>query len=282
MIKIITKFTIVAILLAGGITKAQNFQGQAFYESKTNMQGAFKLDSPSMTEEMKKQMLERMKKAFEKSYVLTFNKIESIYEEEQKLDAPTPGIGGGMMVKMQNSTDGRIYKNTKDKVTLTELDFLGKEFLVTDSLATYKWNLETESKKIGEYTCYKATYIIPVSEKDKQDFANFQKKQSESKTQFIMMDEPKERLITVWYTPEIPISHGPSEYWGLPGLILEANVDKTVILCSKIILNPKEKVSIKKPKTGKKVTKEEYESLMKNQFEQMKDGNGGIKIEVQR
>lgn len=282
MIKIITKFTLVAILLITSIAKAQNFQGQAFYESKTNVEGAFKLDSPSMTEEMKKRMLESMKKAFEKSYVLTFNKTESNYEEEQKLEAPTPGIGGGMMVKMENYTDGKIYKNIKEKVTLSELDFLGKEFLVTDSLTTYKWNLESESKKIGDYTCYKATYVIPVSEKDKQDFANFQKKQSESKTQFMMMDEPKDRLITVWYTPEIPISQGPAEYWGLPGLILEANFDKTVILCSKIILNPKEKVNIKKPKIGKKVTKEEYERLMENQFEQMKDGDGVIKIEIQR
>ena len=78
MIKIITKITLVAIVLATGIAKAQEFQGQAFYESKTNMEGAFKFDSPSMTEEMKKQMLESMKKAFEKSYLLTFNKTVAI------------------------------------------------------------------------------------------------------------------------------------------------------------------------------------------------------------
>ena len=27
--------------------------------------------------------------------------------------------------------------------------------------------------------------------------------------------------ITAWYTPQIPVSHGPAEYGGLPGLILE-------------------------------------------------------------
>jgi GLPGLI family protein len=280
MIKIITKLTVVAIVFATSILKAQNFQGQAFYESKTNVEGTMKLESPSMTEEMKKQLLESMKKAFEKSYVLTFNKTESIYEEEQKLDAPSPGIGGGMMIKMENSTDGKLYKNIKDKVLITEGDFFGKEFLITDSLATCKWNLESESKKIGDYTCYKAKCIIPVSEKDKQDFADFKNKQSDTTTQFMIMDEPKDEIITVWYTPEIPISQGPDKYWGLPGLILEANFDKTVVLCSKIILNPKEKISIKKPKKGRKVTKEEYERLIENQLEQMKDDKGDIKIEI--
>ena len=280
MIKIITKLTVVAIVFAASILKAQNFQGQAFYESKTNVEGTMKLESQSMTEEMKKQLLESMKKAFEKSYVLTFNKTESIYEEEQKLDAPSPGIGGGMMIKMENSTDGKLYKNIKDKVVITEGDFFGKEFLITDSLATCKWNLESESKKIGYYTCYKATCIIPVSEKDKQDFADFKNKQSDTTTQFMIMDEPKDKLITVWYTPEIPISHGPADYWGLPGLILEANFDKTVILCSKIILNSKDKMGIKKPKKGRKVTKEEYERLIENQLEQMKDDKGDIKIEI--
>jgi GLPGLI family protein len=34
---------------------------------------------------------------------------------------------------------------------------------------------------------------------------------------------------------------------GLPGLILEINDGKTVILCSKIVLKPKEKTVIKAP-----------------------------------
>ncbi|MDN3678042.1 GLPGLI family protein [Flavobacterium paronense] len=285
MIKIITKVTLAVLLLAVSVSKAQNFQGQAFYKSKTNMDGSLKIESSSMTEEMKQKFMESMKKEFEKEYILTFNKSESVYEEEQKLDAPEPSAGG-MMIKMENSNDGKIYKNIKDKVSITEEEFFGKEFLITDSLSTYQWKIEGESKKIGEYTCYKATYTIPVSEKEKEEYANFKNKQTDSKTQFLMMDEPKEQLISVWYTPEIPISNGPGEYWGLPGLILEASFDKTVVLCSKLILNPKDKLIIKVPKTGKKVTKSEYESLVQKQMELMNsqrgDGKDGIRIEVHR
>lgn len=285
MIKIITKITGAVLLIATGVLNAQNFQGQAFYKSKTNMDGSFKIESSSMTEEMKQKFMESMKKEFEKEYVLTFNKTESVYEEEQKLDAPKPSAGG-MMIKMENSNDGKVYKNIKDKISITEEDFFGKEFLITDSIATYQWKIEGESKKIGDYTCYKATYTITVTEKEKEEYANFKKKKSDSKTQLLMMDEPKDQLITVWYTPEIPVSNGPGEYWGLPGLILEASFDKTVLLCSRIVLNPKDKVAIKVPNKGKKVTKVQYERLVMEQMEQMSnqrgDGKDGIRIEIHR
>lgn len=275
---------ILAIALALFFTntaKAQDFQGQAYYESKTNMSGSMKIDGPGMSEDMKKLMEEQMNKAFEKSYVLTFNKTESVYEEPQKLDLPSAG-NGGMMIRMENSSDGRIYKNTKNKEAISEEDFFGKEFLVVDSLKTYDWKLESDSKKIGDYTCYKATYTIPVTQKDKEEYEEFKKKQSDNKTTFFVMDEPKERIVTVWYTPEIPVSHGPGEYWGLPGLILEASFDKTVILCSKVVLNPKQKIQIKTPKKGKRVTKKEYERLIEAQMEQMKDSDGNIRIEINR
>ncbi|RZJ98139.1 MAG: GLPGLI family protein, partial [Flavobacterium sp.] len=75
-------------------------------------------------------------------------------------------------------------------------------------------------------------------------------------------------------------SQGPGEFWGLPGLILEASYDETTILCSKVVLNPKTKNEIKKPKKGKKVTKKEYESLIEKQMEQMTDENGAIRIDI--
>jgi GLPGLI family protein len=60
------------------------------------------------------------------------------------------------------------------------------------------------------------------------------------------LEMPKDVTITAWYTPEIPVNQGPENYWGLPGLILEINDSKTVILCSKIVLNQRKNV-IKAP-----------------------------------
>lgn len=92
------------------------------------------------------------------------------------------------------------------------------------------------------------------------------------------MDEieiPKEIEVVAWYTPQIPINQGPGEYWGLPGLILEVNEDRTTILCSKIVMNPEEKEEIKVPSKGKEVTREEYTETVKKKMEEMREMYGG-------
>ncbi len=76
---------------------------------------------------------------------------------------------------------------------------------------------------------------------------------------------------------QIPVSLGPDDYWGLPGLILEVNADRTTMYCSKIILNPEEKDAIVMPSKGKEVTREAYTSIVKKKTEEMRQRfrNGG-------
>ena len=279
MIKSTVTLAFMVTAFSASLMKAQDFQGQATYESKTIIKDDIKIDGPNMTPDMKAMFEEKMKKAFEKTYVLNFNKTESIYEEPQKLEAPGAS-SGGVIIKTASASDGKIYKNIKNKIMLSEEDFFGKEFLITDSLPNWNWQLMNETKKIGNYTCYKAVSVIPVTKEDMEVYEKMKKKKSEGATQLFTVSEPKERTITVWYTPEIPISQGPGEYWGLPGLIMEVSDARTVVLCSKIILNPKDKITIKVPKSGKKVTKKEYDILIEKQMEQMKDSKGNIQIRI--
>lgn len=262
----------VTLLFFSNCIQAQDFYGQAIYETKMQIND-FKFTKADIPEEMKLKMEEKMRKAFEKTFVLNFNKFESIYFQEEKLEAPAPGVGG-----FKSSAEGKQYKNIKEKIAISEKDIFGKEFLVQDSLPKWEWKLESETKKIGNYTCHKATILIPVSEEDLKDFEENKKVQANNKTNFIQVLEPKEKTIIAWYTPEIPVSQGPDEYWGLPGLILEVNDGKKMALCSKIILNPKEKSEIKRPKKGKKVNQKEFEEITKKQLENMKDANGIIHI----
>ena len=81
---------------------------------------------------------------------------------------------------------------------------------------------------------------------------------------------PKEIEVTAWYTPQIPVSQGPGDFWGLPGLILEVNTDKTTILCSKIIMNPKEKDVIEAPEKGDVVSRKEYNDIVTKKMEEMR------------
>ena len=89
------------------------------------------------------------------------------------------------------------------------------------------------------------------------------------------IEQIKEKTIVAWYAPEIPINQGPDKYWGLPGLILEVNDGTTILLCSKIALNVKDKADIKAPKTGKVVTQKEYDETVKKKMEEMREMYGG-------
>lgn len=258
---------------------AQNFQGIAYYSSQTSMKN-FNITSNDMTPDVKEKMMEKMKKAFEKTYILSFNTVESIYSEEEKLDTPKPSNNGVSVSFSGGGGDSKYYKNFKTKQYITDLDIFGKEFLVIDSLPKFNWVMTGDEKKIGNYTCSKAQIIIPVTEEDLKEYEEYKKKAESGKTTFFTPSEPKERIIEAWYTMEIPVSNGPDKYWGLPGLILELHEGETTFLCSKIVLNPKEKIEIKAPKNGKKVTQKEFDEIQEKKLNSMKNEDGVIEIKM--
>ncbi|GAA3596296.1 GLPGLI family protein [Flavivirga amylovorans] len=254
----------------------KNFQGKAYYQTKTALDMS-RFGGRQMSEDQKKRIATRMKSMFENVYVLTFNQIESIYKQEEKLDAP--GTGSGRWRSMMSSfTVGNLYKNVKEQTLLQDHEFFGKQFLIKDSLPQLKWVMENETKQIGKYTCFKATAIKTNTEFDFNRFrrppdreGNKEKDSANTQTQSIKKETPDLIEVVVWYTPQIPVNQGPGEYWGLPGLILEVNEGRTTILCSKIILNPEEKDDIKKPSKGKEVSKEVYNAIVKKKTEEMRE-----------
>jgi GLPGLI family protein len=269
---------------------AQEFQGMAVYESKTSTSDlkARMEGNKNMTPDMQKRIEESMKKMFEKTFILNFNKTASIYKEEEKLEASAQGGGGMRMWSSMMGGGGTYYKNVKDKQYSNDKEYMGKEFLVKDSLTSLAWKMEAETRVIGGYTCYKATAVKKPSatdfrnlrpRKEDADKKEGEKPAADKKTNFLdAVEVPKEIVITAWYTPEIPVSQGPEGYWGLPGLILEVNDGKTVLLCSKVVLNPKVKAEIKAPSKGKVISQKEYdETVMKKmeEWREMNQGRGG-------
>lgn len=276
------------LILATVPTQAQEFQGMAVYETKTStgdMSARF-AGNREITPEMQKMIEDRMKKALEKTFVLHFDKTASIYKEEEKLEAPgQQGFGSKMMASMMGG-GGTFYKNVKEKTYAVDREFMGKEFLVKDSLPKLEWKLESETKQIGGYNCYKATAVKPVSKSDlrnlrpKKEEEKDAKKTADKSTNFMdNLEMPKEVTITAWYAPEIAVNQGPENYWGLPGLILEVSDGKTVILCSKIVLSPKEKAVIKAPVKGKEIGQKEYDETVTKKVEEMRQQfqNGGAR-----
>ncbi len=281
-------FYLLLILVFSQVQAQKDFQGLAVYESKTQAPKfeGMRTGNRDITPEMQKSMEERLKKMLEKTFILNFDKSASIYKEEEKLE--TPGQQGGGMRIMMNSFmggGGTFYKDVKTKSYTVDKEFMGKEFLVVDSLPKLEWKLEQETKQIGGYNCFKAT---AVKEASKTDFRNFRPKNNEDKKEEVKktsgetktnfednFEIPKQIVVTAWYTPEIPVNQGPENYWGLPGLILEVNDGKTTILCSKIVLNSKDKVEIKPSKKGKVISQKEYDATVIKKMEEFREMNRG-------
>ena len=252
--------------LKENVTKKE-FQGKAYYFSKSTMSlGNF---GARFSEAQKKQIMSRLKNRLEKKYVLTFNKQESMFFEEEKLDA----VSGATDSWGKNFTPGDQYKNIKENAQIQNQEFYGKNFLVKDKLQAIEWKMGAETKKIGNYTCYKATALVPTNDLTWYTFSwNRLSNDSAKKDEKKMI---KMTQVEAWYTPQIPVSHGPSEYWGLPGLILEVSAGDSTLLCYEIVMNPKERTKIKAPKKGKVVTKSEYQSIISKKMKEFRDNRGG-------
>ena len=271
-IAIITLFLSISIY-------AQNFQGKATY--KTHRKVDFKMkEKKGGNSDLQKQLQAQLMKQFQKTYTLNFSKSESTYKQNEELS--TPQAQNGVSIKIMGNGEGTdvLYKNVADKRFVNKTEISGKRFLIKDKLSELDWEMTSETKNIGNYTCYKAT-----------------RKREETRTSFSMTDGEKEKneeKVTIetvaWYTPQVPVSNGPGDFWGLPGLILEIQDGKQTIVCTEIVMNPSDKVQIKEPSKGKKVTQKKFDKIMdKHTIEMMerfkskrksKDGNS-FSIEIQ-
>ncbi len=250
-IAIITLFLSISIY-------AQDFQGKATY--KTHRKVDFKMkDKKGGNSDLQKQLQAQLLKQFQKTYTLNFTKSESTYKQNAALS--TPQVQNGVSIKIMGNGGGTdvLYKNVADKRFVNKTEISGKRFLIKDKLSELDWEMTSETKNIGNYTCYKAT-----------------RKREETRTSFSMTDGEKEKneekviIETVaWYTPQVPVSNGPGDFWGLPGLILEIQDGKQTIVCTEIVMNPSDKVQIKEPLKGKKVTQKKFDKIMDEHTKEM-------------
>ncbi len=99
-------------------------------------------------------------------------------------------VGGGA---------GYYYYNLKDSLVYHQQEFYDTTVIIKKKYNEYDWKLSNESKKIGNFLCYKATTSI-----------------KRYKVNGIHMQN-----IEAWYCPQWSLNYGPVGYVGLPGLIVE-------------------------------------------------------------
>lgn len=134
-----------------------------------------------------------------------------------------------------------IYRDfQKEKITEI-IEMLGKTYVIEDSLKAPKWKVMNKIKDINGHVC-----MLAVAE-----------------------DTIKKQKIEAWFAHDLPISAGPEMYFGLPGLIMELDVNEgdMVVTAIKVEMKPVgEEVDLPKKIRGKKITAREYDQLLWTHF----------------
>ncbi|MEA3461196.1 MAG: GLPGLI family protein [Bacteroidota bacterium] len=143
--------------------------------------------------------------------------------------------------KVPKPTLKQLFIDFEKEESCVLLEFMTREFRVEDSLENRAWKLQTERKKIGEYTCMKATAILDGDE------------------------------ITAWFTPEIPVPAGPADYYGLPGLVLAVErLDETIFLATSVDLNAPDPELLVPPDAGKRTSPEDFDKIVEEKVKEYK------------
>ncbi|WP_074405846.1 GLPGLI family protein [Aquimarina megaterium] len=180
-------------------------------------------------------------------FKLFFKENQSIFKAETTLEHEKNKLLRGALGYGLGT--GLYYMNGNEKKGLHQIDMIGQTFIVKSE--KINWQLSNESKKIGKYTCYKATYI----EKTKAYGGKIHEKE-----------------VVAWYTPDISIPFGPVGYGNLPGLIIMLDYGGIVeFVVKRIDLNPKKEINIKKPEKGEWVTEKELKERVDRIMDNMRN-----------
>lgn len=187
-------------------------------------------------------------------YELITTNEESIYKKIERID------NSQSQSKMSISFGGvgnDFYKNFKDKISLTFMDYNGTKLIIKDSLKIQPWIIQKDKSTILGYEVKKATY------------------------------KEKDSTYEAWFAPKLNIKNGPIEYAGLPGLILRLEIlsggkmsVKRIYQATNITLDTKSK--IEKPTKGKIVSQKEFEDIIEKEnkkYEEFENNKVETKID---
>lgn len=139
------------------------------------------------------------------------------------------------------------YRDFDKEQQIDVEETLGKTYIVEDSLRLPKWKIGNQIREIAGHMCLDASTFDPV----------------------------KQHAIKAWFAQDIAAQAGPEKYCGLPGLILELDIDEGVIVVEAKTVSLKSVVAELKPpkaKKGKKVDEKGFATLIKNHIaEQIKE-----------
>ena len=245
---------------------AQQQQGKVIYERTLQMQ--IRIATNDGGGDLDNVLPRSRKDKFELSFANNQTLWKQLEQEEEDQDMASDNNGGGLQIRVIGPGGSDIMFSNLELEKKVEQKELGtKKYIVEDSIRKLNWKLSEETKTILGHVCRKAT-----SERiGKRMMMNMDNGKVEQK------EIADTAAIVAWFTTDIPVSTGPSEFQAqLPGIILEMDVNngKTVYKALEIV-SKADIASIKEPKGPKRLTPAEFEKERNKLFEEMGRNNGG-------
>lgn len=249
-------------LLFSTCLQAQKKEGLIIFERKQNIHRNVSPEMRAMVPEFRvsRQML-------------IFADQRSLYKTIPEDEAPDPfNNKGGMGIKLSGQNT-ETYLHFGENVKLIAAELFGDAYLIGDSIKKYNWTLVDETKTIGGYVCKKAVTTIKTVRQSVR-MIDGGKTPDQSNLPVPKLEEAE---VTGWYSVDLLSQAGPDNYSGLPGVILEVDVDKGGTVFSAVEFRPLNDVSqLKAPKKGRKLTQDEYNKQVKKVMENL--GSGPVQI----
>src|SRR5260221_1842932 len=185
---------------------------------------------------------------------LFLNENQTLYkpliEDDDEEEQHTGGGGGRFRFRMAGGTN---YLDQSTGIMLSQMDLMGKKYLITDTLKPAPWKFGTETKVIQGFDCMQAYYTT---------------------------DDDRKQTVTAWYTSKLRPMLGPERYNTLPGAVLAVDINngERVLVAKKIEVRELKKNELKAPTEGEKITQAEFRKKGEELRKQFRGGGGEVII----
>lgn len=234
---------VACLALSIAAAQAQVPQGVIKYELKVNLHRTL----PPERAEMKNMLPEFRTTTHE----LFFNSHESLYKQVIEDEEPMEASGGGVQIRLQQP-HVEIYYDAASQRRLIAEEFMGKDYLIEDSIAVLPWKFTAEVRKVLDYDCQKASYF----------------------------DEARNQNVVAWYTTKLRPALGPESFNGLPGAVLmvDINEGERVVVARGIDARNLKKHELRVPDKGIRVTRSAFQKMREEQVQRMRANGANVII----
>ncbi|MEL4307252.1 GLPGLI family protein [Joostella sp. CR20] len=160
---------------------------------------------------LKQEIANKYQNAMTDEFYLHIKDGESYYFEDETLKVNNINTKGSLAKRTP------FYTNSKTNSIIQVTTSMGNVLFMPEK----HWEITDGVKMIGDYRCVQA---IPVYKRYNAMTDSYYYKKGAK----------------VWFTPDIPLSFGPQEYKGLPGLILQIEHRRYTLTAIHVDLNPDE------------------------------------------